>query len=47
MKVEEDEMSKACSTNEEKRKTCMLMMRKPEGKKPLGRPRCRLWIILK
>jgi hypothetical protein len=27
---------------EEKRKVCKVLMGKPEGKRPLGRPRCRL-----
>jgi hypothetical protein len=26
----------------EKRNTCRLLVEKPEGKRPLGRPRCRL-----
>jgi hypothetical protein len=34
----------AFSTNGEKRKTCRLLMGKPEGKRPVGRPRHR-WII--
>jgi hypothetical protein len=36
--VEEDEMDGACSTNGEKRKLCRLLVGKPEGKRPLGRP---------
>jgi hypothetical protein len=27
----------------EKRKSCKLLIGKPEGKRPLGRPRCR-WV---
>jgi hypothetical protein len=30
----------------EKRNACMLLLGKPEGKRPLGRPRHRWWIIL-
>jgi hypothetical protein len=29
----------ACSTNGEKRDACRLLVGKPEGKRPLGRPR--------
>jgi hypothetical protein len=36
-------MSRACSTNVEKRKAYMLLVRKPEGKRPLGRSRHR-WV---
>jgi hypothetical protein len=32
-------MRGACSTNEEKRNACTILVRKPEGKRPLGRPR--------
>jgi hypothetical protein len=32
-------MDGACSTNGEKRNTYMLLVEKPEGKRPLGRPR--------
>jgi hypothetical protein len=38
-----DEMGKACSTNGEKRNVCRILVRKPEGKRPLGRPR-RRWV---
>jgi hypothetical protein len=31
-------MSRACSTNGEKRNTCRILVGKPEGKRPLGRP---------
>jgi hypothetical protein len=41
--VEEDEMGKACCTNEEKKNACRLLVGKGEGKRPLGRPRCR-WV---
>jgi hypothetical protein len=34
-------MGWACSTNEEKRNAYRLLVGKPEGKKPLGRPRRR------
>jgi hypothetical protein len=36
-------MGGACSTNGEKRNTYMLLVGKPEGKIPLGRPR-RRWV---
>jgi hypothetical protein len=36
-------MDKACSTNREKRNACRILVGKPEGKRPLGRPRCR-WV---
>jgi hypothetical protein len=38
--VEEDAMGVSCSTNE-KRNTYRLLVGKPEGKRPLGRPRRR------
>jgi hypothetical protein len=34
---------RACSTNEEKRKAYRILVRKPEGKRPLVRPR-RMWV---
>jgi hypothetical protein len=36
-------MGRACSTNGEKTKAYRLLVGKPEGKKPLGRPRHR-WV---
>jgi hypothetical protein len=33
----------ACSTNGEKRNACRILVGKPEGKRPLGRPR-RGWV---
>jgi hypothetical protein len=36
-------MGRACSTNGEKRNACRTLVRKPDGKKPLGRPR-RRWM---
>jgi hypothetical protein len=39
---EEDEMGEPCSTNGEKRNACRLLVGKPEGRRPLGRPRHRL-----
>jgi hypothetical protein len=36
-------MGGACSTNGEKRIMCRLLVGKPEGKRPLGRPR-RGWV---
>jgi hypothetical protein len=35
-------MGRACSTNSEKRNAYMILVGKPEGKRPLGRPR-RWW----
>jgi hypothetical protein len=37
----EDEMGRACSTNREKRNAYRILVGKPEGKRPLGRPRHR------
>jgi hypothetical protein len=42
IKVKEDDMGKVCSTSGEKRNAYMLLVREPEGKRALGRPRCRL-----
>jgi hypothetical protein len=36
-------MSRACSTNGEKRNSYRILVRKPDGKRPLGRPR-RRWV---
>jgi hypothetical protein len=36
-------MGGPCSTNEEKRNAYRLLVGKPEGKRPLGRPR-RRWV---
>jgi hypothetical protein len=36
-------MGGPCSTNEEKRNAYRLLVGKPEGKRPLRRPRCR-WV---
>jgi hypothetical protein len=38
-----DGIGKACSTNEEKRNAYRILVRKPEGKRPLGRSR-RRWV---
>jgi hypothetical protein len=38
---------RACTKNGDKRKTCRLLVGKPEGKRPLGRPRYRWWIKLR
>jgi hypothetical protein len=35
-------MGRACSTNGEEENACRLLMGKPKGKNPLGRPRCRV-----
>jgi hypothetical protein len=37
------EMGRAYSTNGEKRNEHMILVGKPEGKRPIGRPRCR-WV---
>jgi hypothetical protein len=37
----EDEMSGTCGTHGDKRNTYKVLMRKSEGKKPLGRPKVR------
>jgi hypothetical protein len=37
--VKEDEMSRACSTQREKRNAHMVLVGNPEGKRKLGRPR--------
>jgi hypothetical protein len=34
-------MDRAYSTNREKRNASRILVGKPEGKRPLGRPRCR------
>jgi hypothetical protein len=34
-------MGRACSTNGAKRIAYRILVGKPEGKRPLGRPRCR------
>jgi hypothetical protein len=36
-------MGMACSTNGDKRNACRILVGKPEGKRPLGRPR-RRWV---
>jgi hypothetical protein len=36
-------MGESCSTNGEKRNACRLLEGKPEGKRPIGRPR-RRWV---
>jgi hypothetical protein len=36
-KVNEEEMSRACSMNGDKRNAYKLLVGKPEGKRPLGR----------
>jgi hypothetical protein len=38
------EMGRVCSTNWEKRNACRILVGKPEGKRPLGRPRCG-WVV--
>jgi hypothetical protein len=42
--VKEDEMGRACSMNEvDGRNAYRILVGKPEGRRPLGRPRCR-WV---
>jgi hypothetical protein len=45
--VKEDEMGRACSTNGERRNAYRMLVGKPEGKRPLRRPRRGWWTILK
>jgi len=40
-KIEKNEMSRACSAQGERRGEYRVLVRKPEGKRPLGRPRRR------
>jgi hypothetical protein len=40
-------MGRTCSTNGEKRNTYGILVGKPEGKRALGRPRCKLVNIIK
>jgi hypothetical protein len=39
--VKEDEMGKACSMNGDNRNAYRILVGKPEGRRPLGRPRRR------
>jgi hypothetical protein len=41
--VKEDEMGRACRTNGEKRNAYRILVGKPDGKRPLERPR-RRWV---
>jgi hypothetical protein len=41
--VKEDEIDRECSTNAEERNECRILVRKPEGKRPAGRPE-RRWV---
>jgi hypothetical protein len=41
--VKEDEMGRACSTNEGKLNAYKILVENPEGTRPLGRPR-RRWV---
>jgi hypothetical protein len=43
LNIVEDEKGGPCSTNGEKRNAYRLLVGKPEGKRPLGKPRCR-WV---
>jgi hypothetical protein len=40
--MKEGEMGWACSTNWQERNAYRIMVGKPEGKRPLGRPICKL-----
>jgi hypothetical protein len=46
-KIEKNEMGGACSTYGEKRGICRVLVGKPEGERPLGRPRRRWEDIIK
>jgi hypothetical protein len=51
-KTEKNEMGGACSMYGEERDVYRVLVGKPEGKRPLGRPRCRWevnirWILRK
>jgi hypothetical protein len=41
--VKEDEMGRACSTKGKKRNACRILVGKPEGNRPLGKPRYK-WV---
>jgi hypothetical protein len=41
--VNKNEMGRVCSTNGEDRNACRILVGKPEGKRPLGRPG-RSWV---
>jgi hypothetical protein len=43
MYLKADEMGRACNTNGGKRNACTRLVGKPEGKRPLERPR-RRWV---
>jgi hypothetical protein len=46
--VKEDKVGREFSTNAEKMNACRILLGKPEGKRPLGRPRRRIilkWIL--
>jgi hypothetical protein len=43
IQVKEDEMGRACSKNGKKINAYRILVGKPEGKRPLGRPR-RRWV---
>jgi hypothetical protein len=38
---QEHEMGRACSTYGEKSNACRILVEKPEGKRPIGRTRCK------
>jgi hypothetical protein len=42
--VMEEEMRRACSTNEEKRNAYRILVGKPERKRPLGRPKPKTYL---
>jgi hypothetical protein len=44
--IEKKEMDGACSPDGEEKCLCRVLVGKPEGKRPLGRPRLRWKIIL-
>jgi hypothetical protein len=40
-KIEKNEIGRACNADGEQRGMYRVLVGKPEGKRPLGRPRCR------
>jgi len=45
--IENNEMGETCNMYGERRGVYRVLVGRPEGKRPLGRPRCRWGIILR